>query len=151
MKVSPRLLANPTAVGSTQGLKPAPLALLPPIPLYRRLFRSHRKFLPKEMRVLGDEYIKSEFRSHRNVENPMHIVSRYVNAAEKPLLTIPQIGFLTEWQMYAQKIEGEAWKGEKLDKGKIDKMSGRSYSRRVRITIELMIRLRCRSATGAAL
>ena len=28
--------------------------------------------------------------------------------------------------MYAQKIEGDSWKGEKLDKGKIDKMSGNS-------------------------
>ena len=27
--------------------------------------------------------------------------------------------------MYAQKIEGEAWKGERLDVGKIDKMSGK--------------------------
>lgn len=36
-----------------------------------------------------------------------------------------QIGFLTEWQMYAQKVEGDSWKGEKLDKGKIDKMSGK--------------------------
>ena len=26
--------------------------------------------------------------------------------------------------MYAQKIEGDLWRGEKLDKGKIDKMSG---------------------------
>lgn len=50
------------------------MALLPPIPLYRRLLRTHRKFLPPEMRVLGDEYIKSEFRAHRAVENPMHIV-----------------------------------------------------------------------------
>ena len=38
---------------------------------------------------------------------------------------IYQIGFLTEWQMYAQKIEGDLWRGEKLDKGKIDKMSGK--------------------------
>lgn len=74
MRISARWLANPTTVGTTQGLKPAPLALLPPIPLYRRLLRTHRKFLPNEMRVLGDEYVKSEFRSHRNVENPMHIV-----------------------------------------------------------------------------
>ena len=35
----------------------------------------------------------------------------------------PQIGFLTEWQMYAQKIEGDEWRGAKLDNGKIDKMS----------------------------
>ncbi|KAL2044855.1 hypothetical protein N7G274_002630 [Stereocaulon virgatum] len=106
MKPSFRLLANPTTVGSTKGLKPAPLALLPPIPLYRRLLRTHRKHLDPRMRLLGDEYVKSEFRAHRNVENPMHI-----------------IGFLTEWQIYAQKIEGDEWKGETIDKGKIDKMS----------------------------
>ena len=75
MRLSSRLLANPTAVGTTKGLKPAPLALLPPIPLYRRLLRGHRKYLDPQMRLLGDEYIKGEFRSHRNVENPMHIVS----------------------------------------------------------------------------
>jgi len=27
--------------------------------------------------------------------------------------------------MYAQKIEGSSWIGEKIDKGKIDKMSGK--------------------------
>jgi hypothetical protein len=40
------------------------------------------------------------------------------------LLTTPQIGFLTEWQMYAQKLEGDSWIGERMDIGKIDKMSG---------------------------
>lgn len=35
-----------------------------------------------------------------------------------------QIGFLTEWQLYAQKLEGNNWTGEKLDKSKLDKMSG---------------------------
>jgi len=56
--------------------------------------------------VLGDEYVKSEFRLHRDIDNPVHIV-----------------GFLTEWQLYAQKLEGDAWRGEKLDRGKIEKMS----------------------------
>jgi len=107
MRINPRLLkATPIAAGTTKGFKPAALALLPPIPLYRRLLRAHRKFLPREMRQLGDEYIKSEFRAHRNVENPVHI-----------------IGFLTEWQMYAQKLEGDSWIGERMDVGKIDKMS----------------------------
>jgi len=27
--------------------------------------------------------------------------------------------------MYAQALEGDTWKGEKMDKGKIEKMSGR--------------------------
>ncbi|KAI3401541.1 hypothetical protein diail_10142, partial [Diaporthe ilicicola] len=31
---------------------------------------------------------------------------------------------LTEWQLYAQKIEGDSWVGEKLDPGKVEKMSG---------------------------
>jgi hypothetical protein len=50
------------------------MALLPPIPLYRRLLRAHRKHLPSEMRILGDEYIKAEFRAHRKVDNPAHLV-----------------------------------------------------------------------------
>lgn len=58
------------------------------------------------MRLIGDNYVKSEFRSHRNIENPVHIV-----------------GFLTEWQMYAQKLEGGDWIREKMDPGKIEKMS----------------------------
>ncbi|KUJ24090.1 ACN9-domain-containing protein [Mollisia scopiformis] len=107
MRINPRLrLATPAMTGTARGLRPPPLALLPPIPLYRRLLRAHRKHLPQDMRLMGDEYIKSEFRAHRNVENPVHI-----------------IGFLTEWQMYAQKLEGDSWLGERMDPGKIEKMS----------------------------
>ncbi|KZF24351.1 ACN9-domain-containing protein [Xylona heveae TC161] len=107
MRLSPRLLlATPTPAGVSAGIKAAPMALLPPIPLYRRLLRAHRHKLPPEMRLLGDQYVKSEFRAHRSVDNPVHI-----------------IGFLTEWQLYAQQLEGEAWKDDKLDKAKIDKMS----------------------------
>ncbi|KAF2766315.1 ACN9-domain-containing protein [Teratosphaeria nubilosa] len=107
MRAFHRLLAVPSSIGSqSSGLKPVPMALLPPIPLYRRILRAHRKHLPTEMRVLGDKYVMSEFRAHRNVENPVHIV-----------------GFLTEWQTYAQTVEGDNWRGEKMDKGKIDKMS----------------------------
>jgi hypothetical protein len=68
-------LASAVNPGSSSGLRPAPLALLPPIPLYRRLLRGHRKYLPQDMRLLGDEYIKAEFRAHRNVENPVQLVS----------------------------------------------------------------------------
>ncbi len=70
----PTLLRAAEAVAQ-QGLKRGPTALLPPIPLYRRLLRAHRTHLPAEMRLLGDEYIKAEFRAHRDVDNPAHIVS----------------------------------------------------------------------------
>lgn len=36
-----------------------------------------------------------------------------------------QVGFLKEWQLYAQKIEGDTWRDEKLDEEKLNKMSGR--------------------------
>ncbi|KAF2233696.1 putative ACN9 family domain-containing protein [Viridothelium virens] len=105
MRASLRHLASHTPLTTPNLLKSEPVALLPPIPLYRRVLRSHRK-LPRNMRLLGDEYVKSEFRAHRNVENPVHI-----------------IGFLTEWQSYAQQLEGDAWRDARMDKGKIDKMS----------------------------
>jgi len=69
------------AVSSDNGLKPAPMAILPPIPLYRRLLRAHRKHLPTEMRLLGDEYIKAEFRAHRNVDNPAHLVRCFLDTS----------------------------------------------------------------------
>ncbi|KAJ5225818.1 hypothetical protein N7468_007043 [Penicillium chermesinum] len=105
MRIAHRLLmATPASIGSKSSLSEA-LALLPPLQLYRRILRVHRKLDP-EMRVLGDSYVKKEFRAHKTAENPLHI-----------------IGFLTEWQLYAQKLEGDSWKGEKLDKAKLDKLS----------------------------
>ncbi|KAK0805526.1 hypothetical protein LTR91_019147 [Friedmanniomyces endolithicus] len=107
MRATRFLRAVPSSIGTqSSGLRSPPPALLPPIPLYRRLLRSHRKHLTPELRVLGDEYVKSEFRAHRDTENPVHIV-----------------GFLSEWQRYAQMIEGDSWRGEKMDKTKVDKMS----------------------------
>ncbi|OAR01984.1 hypothetical protein LLEC1_00088 [Akanthomyces lecanii] len=109
-----------------KGLRSDPMALLPPIPLYRRLLRAHRKFLPTEMRVLGDEYIKAEFRAHRKVDNPARLVSQEEedNFLEFMMLILcRKIGFLTEWQMYAQKVEGDAWIGDKIDEGKLAKLS----------------------------
>ncbi|KAK9364034.1 ACN9-domain-containing protein [Lipomyces starkeyi] len=81
------------------------LNVLPPIPLYRRILRAHRR-LPLEHRFLGDQYVKAEFRHHSDVENPLHI-----------------IGFLSSWQQYVQAIEGNKWKEAKLDVEKLEKMS----------------------------
>jgi Complex1_LYR-like len=106
MRLNPRLFASPVISPLKPGQRPPPLALLPPIPLYRRLLRTHRKKLNPEQRIFGDTYIKSEFRRHKDVENPLHIV-----------------GFLTKWQEYGQKLEGDDWEGEILDKSTVDKMN----------------------------
>ncbi|KAJ8072026.1 hypothetical protein PM082_015584 [Marasmius tenuissimus] len=90
-------------------LQEANATLLPPKPLYRRLLRAHR-YLPQEMRLLGDDYVKAEFRRHRQVTNPVHI-----------------IGFLSQWKMYLQELPqgptGEVFRGKRLDPFMLEKMS----------------------------
>ncbi|PLB55661.1 ACN9-domain-containing protein [Aspergillus steynii IBT 23096] len=126
MRPALRLLATPASMGSKSSLSES-LALLPPLQLYRRILRVHRKKLEPEMRLLGDGYVKSEFRAHKSVDNPLHI-----------------IGFLTEWQLYAQKLEGDSWAGEKLDKAKLDKMSDQQLGQ----LYELMQAIRNRDGEG---
>ena len=35
--------------------------------LYRAILRAHSKYLPQQMKELGDSYVKSEFRLHKDV------------------------------------------------------------------------------------
>ncbi|TIA71276.1 hypothetical protein E3P92_03011 [Wallemia ichthyophaga] len=60
--------------------------ILPPIKLYRQLHRLHRQ-LPKEFRLIGDNYLRDEFRRHRNIDNPLQI-----------------IGFLSSWKVYLDQL-----------------------------------------------
>ncbi|KAH9985126.1 hypothetical protein BJV77DRAFT_1062060 [Russula vinacea] len=88
----------------------AAAALLPPIPLYRRILRVHRH-LPLEMRSLGDDYVKAG--SHKDVTNPAYI-----------------IGFLSQWKVYLDQIpvgpEGQRFRGKKLDPTMFEKL-GQMY------------------------
>jgi len=90
-------------------LKAASASLYPPIPLYRRVLRAHR-FLPNEMRSLGDAYVKAEFRRHKEVTNAAHI-----------------IGFLSQWKIYLEELPQDAdaknFSGKKLDPTAFEKMS----------------------------
>jgi len=90
-------------------LQAASATLYPPIPLYRRLLRAHRN-LPPEMRPLGDSYVKSEFRRHREATNHAHI-----------------IGFLSQWKMYLDQIpsgdHAPNFSGKRLDPTIFEKMS----------------------------
>lgn len=83
--------------------------LLPPLPLYRALLRAHRRLIP-EMRALGDDYVKSEFRRHQKIDNPLHIVA-----------------FCREWKEYlealrADGIGGGQHDGKALDAGLLDRV-----------------------------
>lgn len=106
MKLTPRLLASPVTQPFKLGGTQPKLAVLPPIPLYRRLLRIHRKKLDPEARIMGDLYLKAEFRRHKDIDNPIHI-----------------IGFLSQWQQYGQQLEGDEWKGQVMDAELMEKLS----------------------------
>ncbi|KAF8622853.1 hypothetical protein AX15_006697 [Amanita polypyramis BW_CC] len=104
MQATLRRLAESVVSGSVNLRE----VLYPPIPLYRRLLRAHR-FLPSDMRSLGDDYVKAEFRRHREVTNPVHIM-----------------GFLTQWNLYLDELpkgpDGN-FSGKRLDPTVFEKMS----------------------------
>jgi Complex1_LYR-like len=112
------------SAGASKQVKSAAQALLPPIQLLRRLLRAHRDKLSPEMRSLGDNYVKDEFKRHQKIDNPLHIV-----------------GFLSQWKLYLDALEqgdtGEAGEGE----SHIDAASKR-YFRGKRLDPETMEKVR---------
>lgn len=46
--------------------------------LYRSILRAHSKYLPTEMRELGDAYVKSEFRLHKSATKPEQLHQFFV-------------------------------------------------------------------------
>lgn len=84
--------------------------ILPPVKLYRRIMRAHRK-LDADMRAVGDNYVKDEFHRHKDIDNPLQI-----------------IGFLSSWKMYLDQLEvhqGQpgGFRGQRLDAQLLEKMS----------------------------
>jgi hypothetical protein len=61
------------------------------ITLYRSILRAHSKFLPTEMRALGDAYVSSEFKLHKDVKNEDHLER-----------------FFTGWNEYLSHVEQTA-------------------------------------------
>lgn len=90
-----------TVKGGSRKVSP----ILPPLSLYRRILREHRN-LPAMQKELGDNYVKSEFKLHRNIDNPLHIV-----------------GFLTSWQDYLHMITKGEWEEERLSAAVLEKLS----------------------------
>lgn len=104
-----RFLAQSASQQPTAEVQAASRMILPPIQLYRCLLRAHRS-LPPEMRSLGDDYVKAEFRRHQKIDNPIQIV-----------------GFCSQWKMYldalmADRLTSAEPRGQSLDPALIDKV-----------------------------
>ncbi|RIA99134.1 hypothetical protein C1645_748046 [Glomus cerebriforme] len=105
--------------------------LIPPLILYRHILRIHR-LLPPSLRSLGDNYVKAEFRRHKDITNPIQIV-----------------GFIDQWQVYLDKLEIQTNSakshpenityGKKFDLGILNKFSeeqlGQLYELRKEIKV----------------
>ena len=67
--------------------------------LYRSILRAHKKYLPTEMKQLGDTYVRSEFRAHRDAK-PEHLT-----------------GFFQEWENYLSQLTVTARARDSLASG----------------------------------
>lgn len=76
--------------------------------LYRKILRAHSRFLPDEMRALGDTYVKSEFRLHKAVTNESHLDS-----------------FFSGWTEYLEKMEQVARARESMAAGLSENRNGK--------------------------
>jgi hypothetical protein len=70
--------------------------------LYRSLLRAHARHLPEEIRLIGDAYVKAEFRLHRN--------------AKPEQITL----FFSEWRKYLDQILMVARVKEAIASGSLD-------------------------------
>ena len=64
--------------------------------LFRSILRLHQK-LPREMRIIGDEYVKGEFRQHREASHSQLEI------------------FTKEWTSYRDTLKSDSF-GEPMDK-----------------------------------
>lgn len=79
-----------------------------PLSLYRSILRFHRQKLPIEMRKLGDDYVKHEFRQHKQTTNQTQLND-----------------FFTEWERYLKMMKQQsAGKfGRELEKSEASKLN----------------------------
>ena len=71
--------------------------------LYRSILRAHERYLPSELRQLGDAYVKSEFRLHKSAKK------------------LEQIQFFfQEWEEYLKQIKVTARTREAISVGTLD-------------------------------
>lgn len=119
LRASARRLASasnqPPPPGSEiSDVRRATATLLPPIKLYRRLLRAHRA-LDADMRAVGDNYIKDEFKRHAGIDNPLQIV-----------------GFLSSWKLYLDQLEVQqgkpgGFRGQRLEPRLLEKFSDEQF------------------------
>jgi len=90
--------------------------------LYRGILRAHRK-MPMEMRMLGDKYVRSEFKLHKSVTNPGQLES-----------------FFVAWEEYLDQMMRAARRRDSVSNGTLDEkdeMERVGFGRHLPLDVEL--------------
>jgi basic membrane lipoprotein Med (substrate-binding protein (PBP1-ABC) superfamily) len=74
--------------------------------LYRGIFRAHRR-MPMEMRMLGDTYVRSEFKLHKPVKNGAQLDA-----------------FFKAWEQYLDQMLRTSRRKDTIETGAFDEKDG---------------------------
>ena len=106
-----------------------PVAKQSAIVLYRNILRAHKRYLPPEMKELGDSYVKSEFNLFKKVADEGQLNE-----------------FFFEWNQYLNQLMQTARRKESISAGSLESSSsstfGKHLSADISLTDEQMIQLK---------
>mmetsp|Transcript_4236 Transcript_4236/g.10999 ORF Transcript_4236/g.10999 Transcript_4236/m.10999 type:complete len:124 (+) Transcript_4236:101-472(+) len=96
--------------------------------LYRSILRAHKRYLPSEMKELGDSYVKSEFKLFKQVTNEVQLNE-----------------FFIQWNQYLNQLMQTARRKESISAGSLESSSNSTFGKHlpadVSLTDEQMMQL----------
>jgi hypothetical protein len=88
--------------------------------LYRSILRAHKRYLPQEMKGLGDSYIKSEFNMFKKVKDEVQLSQ-----------------FFSEWNQYLDQLMQTARRKESISAGSLESSSDSAFGKHLSADISL--------------
>ena len=88
--------------------------------LYRSILRAHKRYLPQEMKGLGDSYVKSEFGVFKKVTDEVQLKE-----------------FFTEWNLYLDRLMQTARRKESISAGSLEPSSNSTFGKHLPADVNL--------------
>lgn len=88
--------------------------------LYRSILRAHKRYLPQEMKGLGDSYVKSEFKMFKKVTDEGQLTA-----------------FFSEWNQYMDQLMQTARRKESISAGSLESSSNSAFGKHLSADISL--------------
>ena len=88
--------------------------------LYRSILRAHKRYLPQEMKGLGDSYVKSEFNMFKKVTDEAQLKE-----------------FYSEWKQYLDQLMQTARRKESISAGSLESSSDSTFGKHLSADVSL--------------